>query len=151
MARVHPDAAVRDEATRQEERLAKWGTDLMFRRDLYTAISEFAATGEAAALTGTKRRLLDEWVRDFRRAGHELDAADRDRLQGLKQRLVELQVQFSKTLDEWDDYIEVTADDLDGMPEGYAAGLRPGSREGTYLVSMEYPDYVPVHAAGPPA
>ncbi len=143
MARVHPDAAVRDEATRQEERLAKWGTDLMFRRDLYTAISEFAATGEAAALTGTKRRLLDEWVRDFRRAGHELDTADRDRLQGLKQRLVELQVQFNKTLDEWDDHIEVTADDLEGMPEGYAAGLRPGSREGTYLVSMEYPDYVP--------
>ena len=80
MARVHPDPAVRAVATLQEERLAKWGTDLMFRRDLFTAISEFAATEEAASLSGTRRRLLDEWVRDFRRTGHELDADDRARL-----------------------------------------------------------------------
>jgi thimet oligopeptidase len=143
MARVHPDPAVRTKAVEVEERLAKWGNDLIFRRDLYEAIRDFSLTDEAAALTGTAARLLSFWMRDLRRAGHELDDADRDTLQALNQRLIELQVAFATNLDEWEDAVEVTSEDLDGLPDDYVRRLRPGSREGTFRVTMEYPDYMP--------
>jgi thimet oligopeptidase len=143
MGRVHPDKTVRNRAAEIEERLAKWGTELVFRTDLYEAVSAYAATPEANALTGTKARLIEHWMRDFRRAGHELPAADQAELKRLQQRLIELQVEFSKNLDDWEDFIEVTRDDLAGLPDAYIDGLEPGASEGTLQVGMAYPDYIP--------
>jgi Zn-dependent oligopeptidase len=44
MARVHPDKTVRDRATEIDEQLTKWGTDLMFRQDLFATVKEYSAT-----------------------------------------------------------------------------------------------------------
>ena len=41
------------------------------------------------------------------------------------------------------DGIDVTTDDLDGLPGSYIEGLGPGQAEGTYRVTVAYPDYVP--------
>jgi len=141
MARVHPDAAVRAAGSGAEERLTKWATDLVFRRDLYEVVSSFAASDEAAALEGERRRLLEHTMRDFRRAGHELDSGARDRLQALRRRLVELEVEFGRNLDEWADGIEIGPDDLDGLPDDYVARLE--RRNGGFFVSLDYPDYFP--------
>ena len=143
MARVHPDKAVRDRATEIDEQLTKWGTDLMFRPDLFETIKEYSATDEAQSLTGSKARLVEFWLRDFRRAGHELSEAHRAELQRLQKRLIELQVEYSKNLDEWEDSIEVTREDLSGLPDEYIDGLRAGTASGTVQVGMAYPDYIP--------
>ena len=142
MARVHPDADVRNAGIAAEERLTKWRSDLVFNRGLYETVSVFGTTESAAALTGTKRRLLEHWQRDFRRAGHDLDDATRARLQELKNRLIELEVAFGKNLDEWADAIEVQRDELDGLPEAYIEGLKT-TEGGGYRISLDYPDYLP--------
>ncbi|MFQ5553799.1 MAG: M3 family metallopeptidase [Acidimicrobiia bacterium] len=143
MARVHPDPEVRAAAVEWEERLSKWATDLVFRDDLAATIRAFAMTEEAMTLSVTRRRLLDHWLRDLRRAGHDLDAAGRARLQELRNRLVELEVKFGANLDEFEDGIEVTRDELDGLPDDYVDRLDPGEAPGTYRVTMAYPDYQP--------
>ncbi len=143
MARVHPDREVRDKATEVEERLTKWTTDLAFRTDLYEAIRDYSATEQATTLEGTRTRLIEHWLRDFRRAGHELAPDARAELQRLQQRMIELQVEFSKNLDEWEDFIEVTPDDLSGLPTEYIEGLDEGTTPGTRRVGMAYPDYIP--------
>jgi thimet oligopeptidase len=143
MARVHPDATVRSRAVAAEERLTKWSTDLVFRTDLYEAVRDYAASPEATDLTGIRARLVAFTMRDFRRAGHELDPAAKAELQALQQRLVELQVAFSNNLDEWEDHIEVGREDLAGLPDQYIAGLEPGSVPDTFKVGMAYPDYIP--------
>jgi len=143
LARVHPDKAVQTRAVELEERLQKWSTDLVFRRDLYQTIESYATSADYESLEPIRRRLVDHWMRDFRRAGHELNDAAREALQDKQLRLIELQVEFSKNLDEWDDGIDVTAAELDGMSADYISRLSPGSTEGTYRISMAYPDYVP--------
>ncbi|MCP3995992.1 MAG: Zn-dependent oligopeptidase [bacterium] len=143
MARVHAEREVRDQATETEERLTKWASDLVFRSDLYQAVLEYSSTQEAQALTDAKARLVAHWMRDFRRAGHELSAADRAELQRIQQRLIELQVEYSKNLDEWEDTMEVTRDDLSGLPTEYIDGLEAGSAPDTLKVGMAYPDYIP--------
>ena len=119
MARVHPDAEVRDAAQEAEERIIKWQSDLVFRRDLYEAVEAFAATDEAAALESERARLLAFSRRDLRRAGHALSSEDRDQVQRLNTRLVELGVAFSRNIDEAEDGIEVGIDRLAGLPESY--------------------------------
>jgi thimet oligopeptidase len=143
MARVHPDKEVRTRAAAVEERLAKWGSDLVFRSDLYEAVKEYSETAEATDLEGTRARLVEFWMRDFRRAGHQLDGEDQAELKRLQQRLIELQVEFSKNLDEWEDHIEMDCDDLSGLPSEYVASLETGSSPETYKVGMTYPEYVP--------
>lgn len=143
MARVHTEKAVRDRATEIEERLTKWGSDLVFRSDLFAAVKAYSVTEEARTLTGTKARLVDFWLRDFRRAGHELSAENQAELQRLQQRLIELHVEYSKNLDDWEDSIEVTRDDLGGLPDEYIEGLTAGDAPDTLQIGMAYPDYIP--------
>jgi len=134
---------VRDAAQEAEERIIKWQSDLVFRRDLYEAVEAFAATDEAAALEGERARLLAFSRRDLRRAGHALSSEDRDQVQRLNTRLVELGVAFSRNIDEAEDCIEVGIDRLAGLPESYIEGLADGEAEGTKRVTLDYPDYFP--------
>ncbi len=143
LGRVHPDQDVRAAGIVSEERLSKWVADLVFNDRLYRAVAAYSETPEADLLTGEHRRFLDHWMRDFRRAGHDLAEDERRRVQELRRRLIELEVEFSRNLDEHEDHIEVTLDDLAGLPDSYVAGLRPGSSEGTYKVTLDYPDLFP--------
>jgi thimet oligopeptidase len=141
MARVHPDPTVRIAATEEEEKLNKWGIDVVFRPDLYAAFKRLANSDPDA--TPEQRRLLDFWMRDFRRAGHELDPAEQDELKQLKQRLVEVEVAFGANVDAYSDYIEVTRAELDGLPDSFIEALKPGNAEGTFRVTLDYPDLYP--------
>ncbi|MGH2358020.1 MAG: M3 family metallopeptidase, partial [Candidatus Limnocylindria bacterium] len=140
---VHPEASVRDAGTAAEERINKWRVALVFREDLYRAVRTYAGTSEAAALTGERRRLLEHWLRDFRRAGHELEPAARAELERLRTRLVELEVMFQRNVNEYRDGIDVTRDQLDGLPESYVSRLSPGAEPGTHRVSLDYPELYP--------
>lgn len=143
MARVHPDKSVRDAAQSAEERLQKWQSDLVFRRDLYQAIEEYAATDEASRLVGEDRRLFEFTQRDFRRAGHALTDEERAEVQRLRTRLVELGVAFNRNIDEFEDGLDLTREQLTGLPDDYIARLTEGAEKGTYRVSLDYPDYYP--------
>jgi thimet oligopeptidase len=143
LARVHPDTAVRDAAIDAEEQITKWSTELVFRPGLYTALTGYGTTAEAEGLTGPRRRLLDHWLRDLERAGHGLDPGEQERLRRLRHRLIELEVQFGRNLDEWQDGLDVSSTDLDGLPTEYIESLEPGSTPETRRVTLDYPDYQP--------
>ena len=143
LGHVSTDEATRDAARGAEERIQKWALDLISRRDLYEAIRAYAATEEAGSLTGEPARALEHTMRDFRLAGHELGEDMRARVQELRSRLVGLQVAFSANLAEYDDALDVTVDDLEGLPDSYVARLSPGSTEGAYRITMAYPDVIP--------
>ncbi len=143
MGYVHPDQATREAGSAAEERIEKFGIELAFRRDLYEVVAQFAATPEAATLGPIEARLLEFVLRDFRRAGHELGSAARDRLQVLSNRLVELGVAFERNLAEHDDGIVVSRNDLEGLPDAYVETLDEGPEPGTFRVTMAYPHVIP--------
>lgn len=143
MAHVHPEGAVRDVGREAEERITKWRMGLAFRDDLYAAVRALADGEAASTLEGEDRRLLDHWLRDFRRAGQELPVERRHELEALRNRLVELEVAFSRNIAEFDDGIEVTREQLAGLPDAYIERLRPGAAKGTYRVSLDYPEITP--------
>ena len=143
MGQVHTDAAVRDAGNDAEERLNKWRVAVTFRTDLYEAVRALAATDEAGDLTGERRRVLEHWLRDFRRAGHELSAEDRAELERLRTRLVEVEVTFQRNVNEYRDGIDVTPEQLAGLPDAYIERLSPGEAPGTFRVSLDYPELNP--------
>ena len=143
LATVHPDPELRDAARAAEQRIQQWRVGLPFRDELHAAVTAYAATEEAAALTGERARLLAFLQRDLRRAGHELDPAARSEMRERSERLVELGVEFDRNLAEHEDPLVVTPDDLAGLPASYVEGLADGPEDGTLLVTLAYPDVMP--------
>src|SRR6187200_1193776 len=143
MGQVHNDEAVRDAGMEAEERINKWRVGLPFRPDLYRAVHAFSETDEAAALEGERARLLAHWLRDFRRAGQELSADDRAELERVRNRLVEVEVEFQRNVNDYRDGIDVTREQLDGLPDDYMERLAAGETEGTFRVTLDYPQLNP--------
>jgi thimet oligopeptidase len=143
MGSVHPDKEVRTAAKESEEKITTWASDIFFRDDLYTAIRAYAETDGAKALEGEHARLLDHTLRDLRRAGHELDPETRDRVKNLTQRDIELGVRFQQNIDEWDDWILATRDELEGLPDSWIDGLDVDEETGKYKVTIAYPHLIP--------
>ncbi len=142
LGNVHPDEAVRDAAREAEEQLQKWQVELSFRPELFAAVHEYSKTDEATRLNGEPQRFLAFLLRDFRRAGHELPPDARAEVQKLRERLVELEVAFQRNIAEYEDSLEVTREDLAGLPEDYLERLEPGA-DGTLRITMAYPHVVP--------
>ena len=140
---AHPDPDARQAGSEAEERLAKWRAALPFREDLYHAVQAAADDPAAADLAPDQRRVLDLWLRDFRRAGQALDPGSRSELESMRSRLVELEVAFSRNLNEHEDSIDATPDQLAGLPDDFIERLRPGTKPGTRRVSLDYPEVYP--------
>jgi Zn-dependent oligopeptidase len=143
MGYVHPDKAVRTAAKEAEEKKDKWASEIYFRDDLNKAVKAYAEGDEAHSLEGERERLLEFVLRDLRRAGHDLDPKTRERIRQLTQREIELGVRFQQNIDEWDDWILATREDLEGLPGAYIEGLDVDDETGQFKVTIAYPDLIP--------
>ncbi len=143
MGYVHPDKDARAAGKAAEEKLGAFGVEMIFRDDLNTAVREYAATDEAASLDGERARFLEFLLRDLRQAGHELDPESRARVKEKTQRLVELGVRYQANIDEWEDWILVTRDELDGLPLSFADSLETDEETGKLKVTLAYPHVIP--------
>ena len=145
LSQVAPDAATRDAAHAWEERLDTFAIGLGFREEVYRAVLAFAETPEAQALDPVSARLLEHTLRDFRRNGMELEPGQRAHVQDCMERLVGLGIQFRRNIDDFQDALLLTRDQLAGLPDGYINGLRTETVDGQtrYRVSLDYPELFP--------
>jgi thimet oligopeptidase len=142
---VSADSAVRDVAQEYEEKLDTYATAVGFREDVYEALRAFADSPAAQHLDPGQRRLLEFELRDYRRNGFDLPAEQRNRVQELKERLVRLGVEFRRNIDEYEDFLLLTREQLAGLPDSYVERLRTVETEDgdRYRVSLDYPEFYP--------
>ncbi len=118
--------------------------------DLWKRIKAYAATKEAAALEGIRRRHLDKTVRDFERAGADLPADRKERLQARQIELAQLQQKFSENvLDATATYELIVRDEarLEGVPEAPLRRFHEAAREKDedgFLLTLDYPSVEPI-------
>ncbi len=147
MFMVHPQAPVRDAVQALSQQVSAEGVALSLNQEVYRALEAVDATGEdEATLYYLERTLLG-----YRLAGVDRDEATRERIRALSDRMTELGMQFSRTVQ--DDVRRVTVDDpneLRGLPPDYL--LRHGVREedgrlvadGPVTITTDPPDMAPV-------
>ncbi|MSQ29237.1 MAG: hypothetical protein EXR68_01950 [Dehalococcoidia bacterium] len=142
---VSADAGLREAALEVEQRLHTYGTSLGFREDIAAAVRAYAATEEAQALQGIDARLLAHRQRDLRRNGFDFDSTARTKVKALKERLVELGVEFRRNIDEYDDALLLRREELRGLPETYIERLEvvETSDDARYRISLDYPEFYP--------
>lgn len=141
LGNVHPLEAARDLADAAEQEASKLATQWSLDRDLYDV---FAAIDDAAvAHDPLATRLLAKVRADFRRSGVDKDEATRERISAIRERITELDQEFSRVTRDDVRTIRVRPEQLAGMPADWLEA-HPVDDEGLVTVTTDYPDSVPV-------
>ena len=135
MGYVDPSAA--EEASACEAASAAYVISVFTREDLYLAIKD------QIPATPVQARLLSETVQAFEKNGLHLAPQQLARIRELKSELSALETEFSANLNNGRLTVEYTGAELSGVPEDVLAGLER-TAGGNYVVSTDYPDYLPV-------
>jgi thimet oligopeptidase len=118
MFMVHPVAAVRDTAQELSQVIGAEGVALSLNREVYEALAAVDVSAEDAAT----QYFLERTLLGYRLSGVDKDEATRDRIRTLADRMTELSMTFSRTVQ--DDVRKITVDnpsELLGLPEDYLA------------------------------
>lgn len=126
IAETDPDAAKRAAAENAVKAFQEWSVACEYRDDVYKAIKVFADT--QPSLSGEDKKLLDETLRDYRRAGMELAPAARKEVEQWRRQLSKLAADFETNIATAKAPIVFTRAELDGLPEDFfsSPGLRLG-------------------------
>ncbi|HEV2147778.1 MAG TPA: M3 family metallopeptidase [Longimicrobiaceae bacterium] len=129
--------------------LAAFYARLPLNAGLWAAVRELAASPEAAALTGVRRRHLDKTVREFERAGADLPPEAKARVEAVRVELSRLQTEFSNHVLDATNAFEMVVtdpDDLRGLPPSAVAQARAAAEargvEG-WRFTLHLPSYQP--------
>jgi thimet oligopeptidase len=135
---VHPDQGVRDLADEAEQEAQRLATEWSLDRELYDVFAALDGSG----LDPLASRLLEKVRKDFRRSGVDKDEATRARISEMRQRMTELDQEFSKVVRDDVRTIRVEPERLAGMPADWLAA-HPADDDGLVTVTTDYPDAVP--------
>ncbi|MCA9632367.1 MAG: Zn-dependent oligopeptidase [Myxococcales bacterium] len=137
----HPDKAVRDAAGECRPKVDEFYTDMMLDARFAGVVRRYA--DKHPALEGTRKRLLEDLLRDFKRNGLFLPKAEQDELRKLNEELTKLSQDFGTNLSEAKGSIKVKPEQLKGLPESFIEQHEPGA-DGLVELTTDYPDYFPV-------
>jgi thimet oligopeptidase len=116
MFMVHPEAGVRDAAQELSQVISSEATALSLNRAVYDALVAVDVSGEDEATKYYMERVL----LGYRLSGVDKDEATRERIRALADKMTELSMSFSRTVQ--DDVRKISVDDaeeLRGLPEDY--------------------------------
>lgn len=133
-----------------EPKTSEFYSSIPLDEGLWKALKEFAATAEAKALTGVRKRYLEKTLDAFRRRGADLDAAGKQRLSEIDIEVAKLTTKFAEhVLDSTNAFEEVITDGrgLAGLPESAVAAARASAEQKGlkgWRFTLQAPSYVPL-------
>ena len=132
------NAVLREAATEAVKQLQDWGVSLDYREDVYRAVKAYADT--KPKLTGEEAKLLDETMRDYRRAGLALPKAQRDEVEALRKELSAVATDFDSNITKAKKSLVFTKVELAGAPESLltAPGVKTGDDEYSIQINVTW-------------
>jgi thimet oligopeptidase len=115
-----------------------WAVGIDYREDVYKALRAFADT--KPQLSGEDKKLFDETMRDYRRAGLDLPPEKRKEVEQLRKDLSKLGTDFDTNIVDAKAALVFTKAELDGVPESFLAspGVKTGDDAYTVLANVTW-------------
>ncbi|KAH6632337.1 peptidase family M3-domain-containing protein [Chaetomium tenue] len=163
---VSGDSALRDASTEAEKIMDEFSIECSMREDVFRLVDAvYNNSGLGASIAENKDRLIDAGLaksaglddvesarllekerKSYIRNGLGLpEGPKRDRFKEIKKRLSQIQIAFQKNLNEENNGLWLTKEDLDGVPQDVLDTLEKGTgdNEGKVRLSFKYPDLFP--------
>jgi len=133
-----PNEKVRAAAENAVKEFQDWAVGIDYREDVYKALKAFADT--KPQLTGEDKKLFDETMRDYRRAGLALPPQKRKEVEDLRKQLAKIGTDFDTNILNAKAPLVFTKADLDGMPDSFLAapGIKTGDDAYTILANVTW-------------
>ncbi|MBN8555470.1 MAG: Zn-dependent oligopeptidase [Deltaproteobacteria bacterium] len=138
---VSPDEALRKAAQEASNKYHNWAIEKAYDPKVYAAVKAYAAKNEK--LEGEDKKALEETLRDYKRMGMDLPQESQNKLKELQKKLSLLETDFSTHINEFEDELLCTREELTGCAEDFINGLKK-TEDGRFKVTLQYPDYLPV-------
>src|SRR6266699_3111304 len=115
-----------------------WAVGIDYREDVYKALKAFANT--RPQLSGEDKKLFDETMRDYRRAGLELPPDKRKEVEQLRKDLAKLGTDFDTNIVNAKAPVVFTKAELDGVPESFftSPGVKTGDDAYAVLANVTW-------------
>src|SRR5256886_85365 len=115
-----------------------WAVGIDYREDVYKALKAFADT--KPKLSGEDKKLFDETMRDYRRAGLALPPEKRKEVEQLRKDLSKLGTDFDTNIVNAKAPVVFTKAELDGVPESFFAspGVKTGDDAYTVMANVTW-------------
>src|SRR5437764_9896708 len=115
-----------------------WAVGIDYREDVYKALKAFADT--KPNLSGEDKKLFDETMRDYRRAGLELPPDKRKEVEQLRKELSKLGTDFETNIVEVKSPVVFTKTELNGVPDSLlgAPGVKTGENSYTIMANVTW-------------
>jgi thimet oligopeptidase len=132
------NAAVRNAATDAAKAISEWVVGIEYREDVYATVKKYA--DKSPRLVGEEARLLNETMRDYKRAGLSLPKPERDEVERLRKELTRLTTDFESNVTKAEAPVKFTRAELDGVPESFLSqeGVKTGDDEFTVLANVTF-------------
>lgn len=163
---VSADSALRDASTEADKTMDEFSIECSMREDVFRLVDAVynnsglpeslgkdkhrlidAALAKTAGLDDVESaRLLEKERKSYIRNGLGLPEGEkRDRFKEIKMRLSQIQIAFQKNLNEENNGIWFTREELDGVPQDVLDTLEKGTgdNEGKIRLTFKYPDLFP--------
>ena len=111
------DPAMRETANEMSVKIQQWNVGLDYRADLYRTLKLVADSGQP--LDREQQRLVDDQMRNYRRAGLGLSEKEREVVERLRKDLATLNTQFALNINEARAPLDFTAEELAGVPQSF--------------------------------
>jgi thimet oligopeptidase len=132
VSEAHPDKTMRDTARDVGVKLQEWSVALDYRDDIYQVLKAYADT--KPVLAPDQQRLMDEQMRNYRRAGLALPPAERAEVEKLRKELANLNTEFAVNINEARGPVDFTAEELAGVPQSFLDSPGVKQPDGRYRV-----------------
>src|SRR5207253_1088952 len=135
---ANTDPKMRAAAERAVKAMNDWFVGIDYREDVYKSIKAFAETNPQ--LTGEDKKLLDETMRDYRRAGLALGSEKRKEVEQLRKQLAKLGTDFDTNIANAKRAVVFTKAELEGVPEDFFTkpGIKTGADAYTVLANVTW-------------
>lgn len=135
---ANTDPKMRAAAASAVKMLNDWFVGIDYREDVYKSVKAFADT--RPQLEGEDKKLLDDTMRDYRRAGLALPPPKRKEVEQLRKQLAKLGTDFDTNIADAKQPVVFNKAELDGMPEDFFTkpGIKTGDDAFTVLANVTW-------------
>ena len=126
----------RAQATEAIKQFDEWAVGLDYREDVYSVVKAYADS--SPRLSGEAKRLLEQTLRDYRRAGLHLAKAERDEVERLRKQLSAATTEFRTNITNAKKELKFTQAQLEGLPESFLEQVKTGDDEYTLQANVTF-------------
>ena len=140
------------EFEKAQKLLTSFYNELSMDKDNYRIFKEFAATEEAKAFTGERKKYMEDTMKGFKLSGAELSDEDKKKLKALNMELSNLSIQFSNNvIKSVFNLVIKDKKDLAGLSEDIIRGAHAKAKmlkldegkEDIWVFNLDYPSMLP--------